>query len=179
MTTRGLLSLVPSERCWLRVGSSRAPPLLRLSREVVCFPGSTPSLQTASGVGLALWFPRIFPVFFGLLACASSWLPTGNGRWVRWASHLLSTRLPSTPCGATPPLTCWPIAACLGDSVPTCPERWRLCVSPSSSLFSIEFFFYMNFGKLWYTCVKRFTFQPKYQTFFIFQTNHIQMLCRS
>lgn len=60
----------------------------------------------------------------------SPWLPTGNSRWVTWrASHLLSTPSPSTPWEATPPLTCWPTAACLGDLALTCPKRWPLSVS--------------------------------------------------
>lgn len=66
----------------------------------------------------------------GPLGAPSPWLPTGNSRWVTWrASHLLSTPSPSTPWEATPPLTCWPTAACLGDLVLTCPKRWLLSVS--------------------------------------------------
>lgn len=60
----------------------------------------------------------------------SPWLQTGNSRWVTWpASHLLCTPFPSTPWEATPPSTCWPTAACLGDLGLTCPKRWLLSVS--------------------------------------------------
>ncbi len=60
----------------------------------------------------------------------SPWEPIGNGRWVTWpASHLLSTPLPSIPCEATPPSTCWPTVACLDGLGRTFPKRWQRCVS--------------------------------------------------
>lgn len=60
----------------------------------------------------------------------SRWQPTGSTKCVTWPAFLVPcTRLPLTPCGATPPLTCWPVATFSAGLGQTFPKRWLHCVS--------------------------------------------------
>lgn len=60
----------------------------------------------------------------------SWWQQTGSTNYVTWpSSPVLCTRSPLTPCGATPPLTYWPVATSLAGLGQTFPKRWLHCVS--------------------------------------------------
>lgn len=60
----------------------------------------------------------------------SRWQPTGSTNCVTWpSSPVPCTRSPLTPCGATPPLTYWPVATSLAGLGQIFPKRWLHCVS--------------------------------------------------
>lgn len=60
----------------------------------------------------------------------SRWQPTGSTNCVTWpSSPVPCTRSPLTPCGATPPLTYWPVATSLAGMGQIFPKRWLHCVS--------------------------------------------------
>lgn len=68
----------------------------------------------------------------------SWWPPTGSTNYVTWpSSPAPCTRSPLTPCGATPPLTCWPVATSLADSGQIFLKRWLHCVSNTTDLLFI------------------------------------------
>lgn len=58
------------------------------------------------------------------------WQPTGSTNCDTWpTSPAPCTHSPLTPCGATPPLTCWPVATSLAGLGQTFPKKWLHCVS--------------------------------------------------
>lgn len=60
----------------------------------------------------------------------SRWQPTGSTNCDTWpTSPVPCTHSPLTPCGATPPLTCWPVATSLAGLGQTFPKKWLHCVS--------------------------------------------------
>lgn len=68
----------------------------------------------------------------------SQWPPTGSTNYVTWpSSPAPCTRSPLTPCGATPPLTCWPAATSLAGLGQIFPKRWLHCVSNTTGLLFI------------------------------------------
>lgn len=70
----------------------------------------------------------------------SEWQQTGSISCITWQSFPAPcTHSPLTPCGATPPLTSWPVATSLASLEQTFLKRWLHCVSNTNHLYSSGF----------------------------------------